>query len=80
MKHIKSSPYHPETNGMIERWHGTLKSMLRKAGKGKKEWDLLLPVLLFAYRDAVHESTGFAPFELTFDRHVRGPLDAVREQ
>ena len=80
VKHVKSSPYHQETNGMIERWHGTLKTMLRKAGKGKKEWDLLLPVLLFAYRDAVHESTGFSPFELTFAWHVRGPLDAVREQ
>ena len=37
-------------------------------------------MLLFAYRDAVHESTGFSPLELPFSRHIRGPLDAVREQ
>ena len=37
----------------------------QEGGQGKKEWDLILPVLLFAYCDAVHESTGFSPFELT---------------
>ncbi len=77
---IFASPYHPETNGMLERWHSTLKAMMRKSGKGRKEWDLLLPMLLFAYRDATHEATGFSPFELLFGRQVRGPLDLVKEQ
>ena len=66
VSHIKASPYHPETNGMLERFHRTLKAMVRKSGKGKKEWDLLLPVILFAYREAIHEVTGFSPFELVF--------------
>ena len=35
--HIQASPYHSETNGMLERWYGTLKAMLRKNGKGKEE-------------------------------------------
>lgn len=30
IERIKTSPYHPETNGMIERFHATLKSMVRK--------------------------------------------------
>ncbi len=77
---IFASPYHPETNGMLERWHSTLKAMMRKSGKGRKEWDLLLPMLLFAYREATHEATGFSPFELLFGRQVRGPLDLVKEQ
>ena len=54
--------------------------MLRKSGRGRKEWDLLLPTLLFAYREAQHEATGFSPFELVFGRPVRGPLDLVKEQ
>ncbi len=77
---ILSSPYHPESNGMLERWHSTLKAMLRKSGRGRKEWDLLLPTLLFAYREAAHEAIRFSPFELVFGRAVRGPLDVVKAQ
>ena len=77
---ILSSTYHPESNGMLERWHSTLKAMLRKSGRGRKEWDLLLPTLLFAYREAAHEAIGFSPFELVFGRAVGGPLDVVRAQ
>jgi len=77
---IFASPYHPETNGMLERWHSTLKAMMRKSGRSRKEWDLLLSALLFAYRDAAHEATSFLPFELLFGRQVCGPLDLVKEQ
>lgn len=31
IKALKTSPYHPQTNGCLERWHGSLKAMLRKA-------------------------------------------------
>ena len=36
--------------------------------------------ILFAYREAIHEATGFSLFELVFGRQVRGPLDVVRDQ
>ena len=72
---IFASPYHPETNGMLEHWHSTLKAMIRKSGRGRKE----LPALLFACRDDTHEATGFLPFKLLFGRQVRGPLDFVKE-
>ena len=65
---------------MLERWHSTLKAMRKKSGRGRKEWDLLIPTLLFAYREAMHKATGFSPFELVFGRTVRGPLDLVKEQ
>ena len=54
--------------------------MLRKfvAANGK-DWDRWLPYLLFAYREVPQASTGFSPFELLFVRHVRGPLDVLRE-
>ena len=77
---IRTSPYHPQTDGLVERFNSTLKSMLKKIAKDDPtEWDRWLPYLLFAYREVPNESTGFAPFELLFGRHVRGRLDILRE-
>lgn len=44
-----------------------------------KDWDKLIPYLLFAYREVPQSSTGFSPFELVYGRAVRGPLDILRE-
>ena len=44
-----------------------------------KDWDRLIPYLLFTYREVPQASTGFAPFELVFGRHVRGLLDVLNE-
>ena len=52
ISHLKTSLYHPQSNGMLElliRFHATLKSMLRKTCPEPKEWDRWLPYLLFAY-------------------------------
>ncbi|XP_041439585.1 uncharacterized protein LOC121400486 [Xenopus laevis] len=77
---IHSSPYHPQTNGLCERFNGTLKSMLRTfVESGEKDWERYLPHLLFAYREVPQESTGFSPFELLYGRRVRGPLDLLCE-
>ena len=77
---IRTSPYHPQTDGLVEKFNQTLKSMLRKcAREGGKDWDKMVPFLLFAYREVPQESTGFSPFELLYGRDVRGPLDVMRE-
>ena len=49
----------------MERFNKTLKALLRKATSDiGKDWDKLLPYLLFAYREVPQASTGFSPFEL----------------
>ena len=80
IKWIRTTPYHPQTDGLVERFNGTLKAMLKKlTSRNQKDWDELLPYLLFAYREVPQESTGFAPFELLYGRRVRGPLDVLKE-
>ena len=54
--------------------------MLRKtASEDGKDWDRMIPYLLFAYREVPQSSTGFSPFELLYGRDVRGPLDVLKE-
>ena len=68
---IRTSPYHPQTDGLVERFNQTLKTMLRKtAVEEGKDWDKLLPYLLFEYREVPQDSTGFSPYELLYGRSV----------
>ena len=81
VKAIRTSPYHPQTDGLVERFNQTLKEMLRKsAAEDGKDWDKLIPYVLFAYREVPQESTGYSPFELLYGRDVRGPLDVLKEE
>ena len=67
VKPIRTTPYHPQTDGLVERFNGTLKAMLKKAADEEgRDWDRLLPYLLFAYREVPKASTGFSPFELLY--------------
>lgn len=78
IKGVHTSPYHAQANGVVERFHGTLKSMLKKViQKQPKQWHRYLPALLFAIREMPNESTGFSPFELLFGRQPRGPIELL---
>ena len=64
-----TSPYNPRANGLTERFNQTLVSALRKqAANDKENWDKYLPLVLMAYRNKIHSSTNFTPYELLFGR------------
>lgn len=80
IQHCTSSCYHPESQGALERFHQTLKSMLRAfCLEFQKAWDNGVPMVLFAAREVVQESLGFSPAELVFGHTVRGPLKLIRD-
>ena len=77
IEQIRISPYHPQSDGALERWHASLKGMLKRSEAELKYWDRHLRYLLFAYRDTPHCVTGFSPFALLFGREVKGPLGLI---
>ena len=81
IQHVTSVPYHPESQGAIERYHQTLKSMLNScAFDNPKTWHNLVPQLLFCTRTSVHTSLGFTPAQMVFGYEVKGPLEIVKER
>lgn len=80
IKGIRTTPFHPQTDGLVERFNGTLKNMLKKfVDETGRDCDKWIPFLLFAYREVPQCSTGFSPFELLYCRQVQGPLDMLKE-
>ena len=69
MKKVNTSGYHPQTDGLVERFNCTLSHMIAKcAQKNGSDWDKNLPFLLFAYRATIQESTRESPFYLLYGR------------
>ncbi|XP_069138852.1 uncharacterized protein [Argopecten irradians] len=80
IRRLTTTPYHPMCNGLVERFNGTLKQMLKRTcAERPKDWDKYINSLLFAYREVPQESLGFSPFELLYGRTVRGPMMILRE-
>ena len=63
-----TTAYHPQGDRMVERFNRSLLQMLRSNVEVKQEWEVYLPLVLYAYRTAIHSSTGYSPFELIFGR------------
>jgi hypothetical protein len=73
IKHLYSTPYHPETNGLVERFNQTLCESLAKTTEVTTEWDKNIPSVLFAYRTARQSTTKIEPFYLVYGRAARFP-------
>ena len=80
IKRLTTTPYHPICNGLVERFNGTLKKMLRRlCNEQPRQWHRFVNPLFFAYREAPQEATKFLPFELLYGRTVRGPVQILKE-
>ena len=81
VKHVQSTAYHPESQGAIERFHQTLKSLLRSyCTELGHDWEEGLPWLMLAAREVTQESIGFSPNDLVFGHTVRGPLAVLHSE
>ena len=76
IRHKFSSPYHPQTNGMVERLNRTLCESLAKV-ETSEDWDINLPAVLLAYRTKKHATTGYTPFQLTYRRQAVLPIELI---
>lgn len=69
-QHKVSTPYHPQTNGLVERFNSTLITGLQKVTNDQADdWDTKIDNFMFAYRTSVQESTKYSPFEIMFNRY-----------
>ena len=78
VQHTRTCPYHPQSDGLVERFNRTLINMLSKfCCERKDDWDQHLPLLLCAYRATVNESTGCSPNLLMLGRETTMPIDLM---
>ena len=76
----RTTPYHPQSDGMVERFNKTLVTMLSSyVADNHRDWDEHIPYVLMAYRATEHESTGFSPNMLMLGRETSTPLDIIYE-
>jgi hypothetical protein len=80
IKHKLSSPYHPQTNGLVERFNRTLCESLAKVSQRENEWDEHIESVLFAYRTTKHNTTKKTPFFMVYGREAILPIEDIREE
>lgn len=71
IKHYKTTAYHPQANGKIERWHRVLKASIKCMET--QSWVDTMPLILLGLRSAINEDTGCVPAELLFGNKIKLP-------
>ena len=76
----RTTPFHPRSDGMIERMNRSINDMLSKYIKSQqKDWDQCLDFIMMAYNSTPHESTGISPYKLVFGREMSFPINIITE-
>lgn len=74
ISHIKTTAFHPQSNGSIERMHALLKESIKTMCEGHVDnWKDILKLIAFAYNSSKHSATGYRPDELAFNRKLKKP-------
>lgn len=75
---LRTTPYHPQTDGLSERAIQSLLGMLRAfANNQQNNWEEQLECLAYAYNSAVHATTNQTPYFMMFGRKPKMPIDLV---
>ena len=78
IKHIKSAPYHPSTNGAVERLVQTFKKSMKASQYDGRSHSQRLASFLLSYRSTPHSTTHEMPGDLFLKRKLRTHLDLLR--
>ena len=80
IKHSFSTIFHPETQGTSERFHRSLKIMIKAlVEKYQNNWDVCLPFVLWSYRQSSVEGLSFSSYELLIGMSRTGPLSLLKD-
>eukprot|EP00253_Pinus_taeda_P009876 PITA_09876 len=73
---LRSTPYHPQANGLVESTNKTLEGIITKTVEMKKKnWEEKLKDALWAYRITWKNTIGFTPYQLVYDKEVMLPIE-----
>jgi hypothetical protein len=74
----RTTPLHPQSDGMVQRYIKTMEEHLRKVEAAhQSDWDERLPLFLLAYRASTHDTTCLTPLRLVFRRELPLPCDLL---
>jgi transposase InsO family protein len=74
----RTTPYRPQSDGLVERWNRTLKQTLTiLCSENEADWDNYLCYIALAYRSTEHSSTKFTPYMLMFGQEISCPVDLM---